>query len=157
MVYIFSCGEADNSSIGELVLPPAFRTKRAYIIQTWYHTCMYVVWAMNFKSEVRLDLRGCLETKVASKPLFCKLLLKSGSFSDKVKRNGCLLMKYKFLIKLSPKILVNYQKVEFSISLISATTLFGPNLVYGMVHHFSPSQGVGKPGVGGPFIKAHFY
>ena len=30
----------------------------------------YVVWAKNFKSDFRFDLRGCLEATVASKPQF---------------------------------------------------------------------------------------
>ena len=30
----------------------------------------YVVWAINYKSEISFDLRGCLEVIVASKPYF---------------------------------------------------------------------------------------
>ena len=63
-----------NSSRGEL--SPSFFflllshevQKKVQTVQT--NMVAYVVWAINFKSEVRSDLRGCLEAIGASKPHF---------------------------------------------------------------------------------------
>ena len=48
----------------------------------------YAVWAIDFKSDFRFDLRGCLEAMVASKPHFKNFYLKSGSSSNKVQKYG---------------------------------------------------------------------
>ena len=74
----------------------------------------YAVWAIDFKSDFRFDLRGCLEAMVSSKPHFEKLYLKSGSFSNKVKISPKILLIFS---KNSPKIFINHPKIKFSISL----------------------------------------
>ena len=48
-------------------LPP-FGPKRVKTAQT--NMVAYVVWDINFKSDFRIDLRGCLEAVLASKPHF---------------------------------------------------------------------------------------
>ena len=42
--------------------------KKVQTVQT--NMVLYAIWATNFESEVRCDLRGCLEAIVASKPHF---------------------------------------------------------------------------------------
>ena len=65
---LFACGEADRSSRDKLCSSFFFLIKvqkKAKTVKT-----NMVSWAINFKSEVRPDLRGCLEATVASKPHF---------------------------------------------------------------------------------------
>ena len=68
-----------NSSRGELssffLLSKC--KKRVKTVQT--NMVAYVIWAINFKSEVRSDLRGCLEAIVASKSHFLCLSPIEGS------------------------------------------------------------------------------
>ena len=59
----------------------------------------YVVWAMNFKSDFRFDLRGCLEAILASK----NLILRTSIWNLEVLN--------------PPKIFINHPKIKFSISL----------------------------------------
>ena len=67
---IFSCGEATTLmemnflSFFFLIICP----KEGQTVQT--NMVAYKVWVTDFKSEVRSDLRGCLEAKMASKPHF---------------------------------------------------------------------------------------
>ena len=67
---VFSCGEARNSSRAKcsFFFFPPFGPKKAKTVQT--NIVAYVVWAIDFKSNVRCDLRGCLEVVLASKPHF---------------------------------------------------------------------------------------
>ena len=66
--WLFSCSEAGNSSRGKLSSFLTKFIKRGKTVQT--NMVVYVVWAINFKSEFRSDFRGCLKVTVASKPHF---------------------------------------------------------------------------------------
>ena len=71
---LFTCGEADRSSRGKLVLVlssfllSAIWSKKNKTVQTNMEA--YVVWAINLKTDFRIDLRVCLEAVLASKPHF---------------------------------------------------------------------------------------
>ena len=69
----FRCGKADNSSRHKLCsffffLSSLEVQKRVKTVQA--NMVVYVIWAINFKCDVRYDLRGCLEAIVASNPIF---------------------------------------------------------------------------------------
>ena len=111
---LFSCGEADHSSRDKWVLSSFFLLsshevqKKVQTVQT--NIVVYVIWAINFKYDVRCDLRGCLEAIGASKPHFfvglqlmevLNLLLTMNKFLQKSSRK-------------SPKILINLSKIKFS-------------------------------------------
>ena len=65
----------------------------------------YVVWDINFKSDVRSDLQGCLEAIVASKPSFLCLYLIDGSSTSSNNE----------LISQKIQINLNLLKTKFSI------------------------------------------
>ena len=96
----------------------------------------YVVCAIDFKYEVRSDLRACLEATVASKPHFLGWSPIDGSsiFSQRTI--------FSKVPQKSPKILKDVSKnpqgcLQKSISSFlsrSAAGLLGPNLVIPVVH-----------------------
>ena len=69
---LFSCGSEAPATLVELnvlLLSSSKKMKKSFkTAQT--NMVAYVIWAINFKSEVRSDLRGCLEAIVASKSHF---------------------------------------------------------------------------------------
>ena len=96
--------------------------KRAKTVQT--SMAVYVGWAIGFKSEVRSDLRGCLEVIVASNIIFFVFLLLIETLN--------LLTMDQFLKKIfrnTPQNPHKPTKVKFSFSLMPAATLLNPNLV----------------------------
>ena len=99
-----------------LVLSSFFLTKlkRAKTVQTNMES--YVDWAIEFKSDFTLDLRGCLEATVASKPhlLYCSPNNGSSPSSNKEPISSKFLKKSSII---SPKILLKFPKLKFSISL----------------------------------------
>ena len=68
---VFTCGEAERSSINKFSSSSSFQEDAKKLQNSPNLRCFfrvaYVVWAINFKSEVRSNLRGCLEAVVASK------------------------------------------------------------------------------------------
>ena len=68
----------------------------------------YVVWAINFKSDFRFDLKVCLEAALASKPHFLGWFQIDGS-SESSHNEPISPIFLKFL-KKSPKILKNVSK-----------------------------------------------
>ena len=60
--------------------------KKVQTVQT--NMVAYAIWATNFKSEVRCDLRGCLEAIVASKPHFLCCSPIDGSSSSSPQRTN---------------------------------------------------------------------
>ena len=80
-MWVFSCGEADNSSRGKLCsfFLISHKVEKKYKTFLTNKVAYVVVWDINFKSEDRSDLQGCLEAIVALKPHFLSLSPADGS------------------------------------------------------------------------------
>ena len=118
----FRCGKADNSSRHQLCsffffLSSLEVQKRVKTVQA--NMVVYVIWAINFKSDVRYDLRGCLEAIVTSKLHLCCSLIDGSSFLLLLITNQFIQNSSKINQKssrMSPKILISLLKIKFSIS-----------------------------------------